>query len=156
MSTPTEYPAVSPYLSSDDAAKAIEFYKTAFGAIERYRLTSPDGKVGHAEITIQGQVVMLSDEFPGMSTSPKTLGGVASQLVLMVPNTDEVYEKALAAGATSVMAPENAFYGYRMAVVSDPGGQQWMIQHEIEKVSPEEMQKRWDAMAGTCSGNSDS
>lgn len=153
MSAPTDYPAVSPYLSSDDAAKAIEFYKAVFGAVERYRLTSPDGRVGHAEVEIQGQIVMLSDEFPGMSTSPKTLGGVASQMVLMVPNTDTVYEKALAAGAKSVMPPENAFYGYRMAVIADPGGQQWMIQHEIEKVSPEEMQKRWDAMAGSCSGS---
>ena len=151
MSTPTEYPAVIPYLTASNAGKAIEFYKKAFGATERYRLTSPDGKVGHAEIAIQGQVVMVADEFPGMNTSPTTLGGSATTFVLMVPNADAAYNKAVAAGAEGVMPPNDAFYGYRMGLVKDPAGHKWMVQHEIEKVPHDEMQKRWDAMAGqTC------
>jgi PhnB protein len=153
MSAPTKYPAVVPYLAVTDASKVIDFYKTAFGAKELYRLNSPDGKVGHAELEIQGQVIMLADEFPGMSTAPRSLGGSATTFVLMVPNADAAYKKALDAGATSAREPMDAFYGYRMAVVKDPAGHQWMMQHEIEKVAPEEMQKRWDAMAGQgCEG----
>ena len=151
MSTPTSYPPVIPYLSVSGAAKVIDFYKNAFGATERYRLTSKDGKVGHAELEIKGQVIMLADEFPGMSTSPKTLGGSATTFVLMVPNADAAHDKAVAAGAESVRPPMDAFYGYRMAVVKDPAGHQWMVQHEIEKVDHAEMQKRWDSMTGDCS-----
>ena len=150
MSTANSYQSVVPYLIAIDADKAIEFYKAAFGAKERYRLTSPNGTVGHAELEILGQVVMIAEEFPGMNTSPKTLGGSATTFVLMVPNADAAYDKAVAAGANSVYAPNDAFYGYRMALVKDPAGHKWMVQHEIEKVSPEEMQKRWNSMTGEC------
>jgi PhnB protein len=150
MSTANRYQPVIPYLTATNAAKAIEFYKAAFGATERYRLTSPNGTVGHAELEIMGQVVMVADEFPGMNTSPKTLGGSATTFVLMVPNADAAHDKAVAAGAESVHAPNDAFYGYRMALVKDPAGHNWMVQHEIEKVAPEEMQKRWDSMTGEC------
>lgn len=151
MSTPTDYPAVIPYLSVNGAANVIDFYKQAFGATERYRLTSANGAVGHCELEINGQVIMLADEFPGMSTSPRTLGGSATTFVLMVPNSDAAYEKAVAAGAEGVRPPMDAFYGYRMAVVKDPAGHQWMVQHEIEKVGHAEMQKRWDSMTDGCS-----
>ena len=150
MSTPTEYQSVVPYLTVLGAAKAIEFYKTAFGAEERYRLTSANDVVGHAELSILGQVVMLADEYPGMSTSPETLGGVASKLILMVSDTDAAFERAVAAGATAIVPPHDAFYGYRMCVIKDPFSHQWMIQHKIEQVAPEEMQKRWDAMVQDC------
>lgn len=151
MNPPTKYPAVVPYLAVTDATKVIDFYKAAFGAKELYRLNSADGRVGHAELDIQGQVIMLADEFPGMSTAPQTLGGSATTFVLMVPNADAAYEKAVAAGAEGVRPPADAFYGYRMAVVKDPAGHQWMVQHEIEKVDHAEMQKRWDSMTGDCS-----
>ena len=151
MSTPA-YTAVTPYLTASDAAKTIEFYKTAFGAEERYRLTSEEGRVGHCELTIGDQVIMIADEFPGMNTSPKSLGGVTTQFVLMVPNADAAYEKALAAGAESIRPPSDQFYGYRMALVRDPSGHQWMIQHAIEQIEPAEMQKRWNAMVAECSG----
>lgn len=147
MKTHPEYPPLAPYLTVDDAAKVIDFCKTAFDAEERYRLIDKaSGKIGHAELLIRGQLVMLSDEFPGFCASPKTLGGVASQLCLMVPDTDAAYQRALAAGATSVRPPTDEFYGFRSCVIADPGGQRWMLQHEFEKVSPEEMQRRWDAM----------
>jgi PhnB protein len=157
MSTPStpEYPPVIPYLTVTNGSKVIEFYKAAFGARELYRLKSPNDGVGHAELEIQGQVFMLADEFPGMSTSPATLGGSACTMVLMVPDTDAAHERAVAAGAESIRAPMDAFYGFRMAVVKDPAGHQWMLQHEIEIVAPEEMQKRWDAMAGACPSSAD-
>ncbi len=147
MSAQLEYPPLSAYLSLSDAAAAIDFYKAAFDAEERYRLVDrSSGKVGHCELLIRGQLIMVADEFPGMNTSPKTLGGVTSTMCLMVPDTDTACQRALAAGATAVRPPKDEFYGCRSATIADPSGQQWMLQHEIEKVSPEEMQKRWDAM----------
>ncbi len=152
MSTNLEYPPLTPYLSLSDAAAAIDFYQAAFDAEERYRLIDKaSGKIGHCELLVFGQLIMVADEFPGMNTSPKTLGGVTSQIVVMAPDTDAAYQRALAAGATSVRPPKDEFYGYRSCVIADPSGQQWMLQHEIEKVSPEAMQERWDAMvAGGC------
>ncbi len=147
MSTHLEYPPVAPYLAADDAAKAIDFYKTAFGAEERYRLIDKaSGKIGHAELTIRGQLFMIADEYPGFNSSPKTRDGCTAQIVLMVDDTDTTYAAALAAGAVSVRPPQNEFYGHRTAKITDPAGHAWMIQHEIEKISPEEMQRRWDTM----------
>jgi len=151
MSKSTDYPAVVPYLTVQGASKAIDFYKAAFGAEERYRLsTAGTGQVGHAEISIGGQAVMLADEFPGRSTSPITLGGSATTFVLMVPNADAAFDRAVAAGATPIMPVGDQFYGYRMGLITDPFGHRWMIQHEIEKVAHDEMQKRWDSMLGSC------
>lgn len=149
MSTPTtDYPVLSPYLTVKDAAQAIQFYQAAFGATERFRLTNAnDGKLGHVELLIHGQLVMLSDENPQWGNkSPQTLGGTATTFCLIVENADAAFERAVAAGATVLMPLADQFYGFRSASIVDPFGHQWMLQHEIEKVSPEEMQKRWDAM----------
>jgi PhnB protein len=156
MNTPsTDYPVLSSYLTVSDAAKAIAFNKAAFGATERFRLTDKTtGQVGHAEISIQGNLVMLNDENPQWGNkSPRTLGGSPVTFCLMVENADAALERAVAAGATMVMPAADQFYGFRSACVNDPYGHQWMLQHEIEKVSPGEMQKRWDAMtAKGCTG----
>ena len=153
MSTPnTDYASVIPYLTVQGAAEAIEFYKAAFGATERYRLTDKSGKIGHAEIMIAGCMVMLSDENPAWNKSPQTLGGTAVKFSLMVENADAGVARAEAAGAAVTMPPMDMFYGHRSGAVRDPFGHEWMIQHEIEKVAPEEMQKRWDAMGSECSG----
>lgn len=156
MSTPaTDYPVLSPYLSVSDAAKAIAFYLTAFGATERYRLSDQKtGKVVHVELLIEGGLVMLSEENPQWGNkSPATLGGTAVTLCVMVKNTDAAFDRAVAAGATVLMPPADQFYGFRSCSVRDPFGHQWMFQHQLEKVSPSEMQKRWDAMTGgECSG----
>lgn len=153
MHQPFQYPALIPYLTADNAAALIDFYKAAFGAEERYRLTdSARGTIGHAELLIAGQCFMVSDEFPGMNQSPKSLGGATTQFVLMVPNADAAYDQALAAGATSVRPPDDQFYGYRMALIQDPAGHQWMLQHEIERIAPDDMQKRWDHMVSQCTG----
>lgn len=154
MSTTSDYSPVTPYLTVDDAARAIDFYKAAFDAQERMRLTDKDsGKIGHAELTIRGQIIMLADEFPGMNTSPKTLGGATTCFALMVPDTDAAYQRALDAGAVSIRPPENQFYGHRTALVRDPAGHQWSFQQEIEKLTDNEMQNRWDKVAGECSSS---
>lgn len=142
-----DYAPLSPLLAVRDAAKAIEFYKAAFGAVERFRLVDPEsGKIGHAELIINGCLVMLADEYPAHHKAPQTLGGTPVKLCLMVPNTDASVEQARRAGATVVMPMQDQFYGFRCGSVQDPFGHIWLIQHEIEKVSPAEMQKRWDAM----------
>jgi len=148
MITPVDYPPFSPYLTVKDAKKAIAFYQAAFGATELYRLTDAGaGTIGHAEIMINGSHFMLADENPAWGNkSPLTLGGTAVKLCLMVQNTDGAVARANAAGATVEMPPSDMFYGFRCAAVRDPFGHQWMLQHEIEKVSPQEMQQRWDAM----------
>ena len=156
MSTPaSDYPAFSPYLCVRDAAKAIDFYKAAFGATERFRLTDKtSGKVGHAELMIEGALVMLSEENPQWGNkSPLTLGGSPISFCLNVKNADAALERAVAAGATVLMPATDQFYGFRSASISDPYGHQWMLQHFIEKVSPEELQKRWDNMSAQCGGS---
>jgi len=145
------YPTLTPYLCVHDGVAAIKFYEAAFGAQERYRLTAPGNKIGHCEMTIEGQVFMLGDEMPPHSQSPQTLGGITTRFVLMVPDSDAAYERALAAGAATVMPPTDMFYGFRNACVRDPFGHTWMLQHEMEEVAPWEMQRRFDAMVADCS-----
>jgi PhnB protein len=149
MDPPSSYPPMSPSLTVRDASGAIEFYKSAFGAAELYRLTDPTcGVIGHAELMLNGSLLMLAEENPSWGNkSPQTLGGSPTRLCLMVPDTDTAVQRATAAGATVEMPPTDMFYGFRSANVRDPFGHLWMIQHQIEKVSPEEMQSRWAAMA---------
>lgn len=148
MKVPDQYPPMSPYITVKDAARAIDFYVAAFGAKEVFRLKdSASGNIGHAEILINGSLLMLSEENPAWGNkSPQALGGTPVTLCLMVENTDAAVARASAAGATVEMPPADMFYGFRSAAVRDPFGHRWMIQHEIEKVPYDEMQKRWDAM----------
>lgn len=152
MNTDNHYPPLSSYLTVHDGAGAIAFYQVAFGAKELYRLTDPqNGKVGHAELTVNGCLIMLSDEYPEWGrASPNTLGGTPVSHCLIVDNADAAIERAVAAGAVVKMPVADQFYGFRSGSVVDPFGHEWMIQHEIEKVSPEEMQRRWDAMGSGC------
>lgn len=145
------YPPMSPYLTVKDAKKAIEFYQTAFGATELYRLTDANtGSIAHAEIMINGSHLMLADENPAWGNkSPLSLGGTAVSFSLMVENSDVATERAVAAGAIVEMPPTDMFYGFRSAAITDPFGHKWMLQHQIETVLPEEMQKRWDAMVAS-------
>lgn len=152
--TSPEYPVLSPYLTVRDAAKAIEFYKAAFGATERFRLTDKRaGTIGHAELLIAGRLVMLSEENPAWGNkSPAALGGTAVTFCVMVDDVDAAFARAVSAGAKPLMPVANQFYGFRSGSVTDPFGHQWMLQRQIETVSPEEMQKRWDAMTKDCGG----
>ncbi|MDZ4404877.1 VOC family protein [Prosthecobacter sp.] len=151
MNTPTDYPALSAYITVKEAAKAIDFYKAAFGATELFRLTmgGPDF-VGHAELLINETLVMLSEEFPGMSKSPHALGGSPVTFCLIVDNADAAFAKAVAAGATVLRAVADQFYGFRSGCVTDPFGHQWMIQHQTEKLTPQQMQERMSAMPEGC------
>ncbi len=143
----TSYPPLIPALAVHDGAQAIAFYQKAFEATELYRLICPEtGKVGHAELSINGMMIMLADEFPAFNKTPQTLGGTAVKLALMVDDVDASVDRASAAGAIVIMPPSDEFYGHRSATIRDPFGHEWMLQKEIEKVSPEEMQHRWDAM----------
>jgi PhnB protein len=151
MSAAPSHPPLAPSLSVNDAAAAIDFYRRAFGAEERYRLIDPEsGKIGHAELTINGALVMLADEYPQFNKSPRTLGGTAVKLGLMSANADADFERAVKAGAEVLRPPTNEFYGHRSGTLRDPFGHEWTISQELEKLSPEEMQHRWDRMvAGT-------
>jgi PhnB protein len=145
--TITEYPPIIPALAVPDAVQAIAFYQQAFNAIELYRLIDPEsGKIGHAELSLNGMMIMLADEYPVFNKTPQTLGGTAVKLALMVDDVDAAVALASEAGATVVMPPSDQFHGHRSATVRDPFGHEWMFQKEIEKVTPEEMQRRWNAM----------
>jgi PhnB protein len=141
------YPHLIPALAVHDAKQAIEFYQKVFDAIELYRLTDPEsGKIGHAELLIGGSMIMLSDEYPAFNKTPQTLGGSAVKFALMVDDVDASVDRTSAAGAIVVRPPNDEFYGHRSATIRDPFGHEWMLQKEIEKVSPEEMQRRWNEM----------
>lgn len=139
--------AVTPYLGVKDAARAIEFYKRAFGATESIRLTDPNGKIGHAEIVIANSPIMLSDEFPDYgAVSPQSLGGSPVKIHLYVDDVDALYKQAVSAGAKVVRPVEDQFYGDRSGQVADPFGYTWILSTRKEVVSPEEMQRRFDAL----------
>lgn len=125
-----------PHLTIKGAIAAIEFYKKAFGAVEVSRAPADDGKrLMHAEVQINGSSVYMSDDFPeycdGKSRSPQSLGGSPISLHLNVPNCDEAYKKAMAAGAETVMAPDDVFWGARYAQVKDPFGHTWAFMHPL-------------------------
>ncbi len=146
LKLPTGYSNVMSYLRVKGASDAIAFYKMAFGAKERYRLNM-GGRVGHAEIEINGAVVMLGDEFPEMGAlGPKSRNGTTVTLCVMVANADAALAKAVAAGAKVLRPASDEFYGYRSASIEDPFGHHWMLQQYVEKVEPKEMQKRLDAL----------
>lgn len=149
MNTSFDYPPFSVALAVNGAAEAINFYKAAFGAEERYRLIDPEnGKVGHAELTIRGSLVMLADEYPAFNKTPTTLGGTPVKLSLMCDNVDADFQRALEAGATVVQPLTDQFYGHRSGCLRDPYGHLWVFSQELEKVSPEEMQSRWNSAVG--------
>jgi PhnB protein len=143
---PDGYHSITPYLIVSGAAQALDFYARAFGAKERMRLSSPDGKVGHAEIEIGDSVVMLADEFPQMGArSPQSIGGSPVGICLYVTDVDAVFKQALAAGAKEVRPVQDQFYGDRSGTLLDPFGHQWTIATHIEDVPPEEIGRRFAA-----------
>jgi len=150
---PEGYHTVTPYLAVEDAAEAIEYYKQAFGAKERVRMDTPDGKIGHAELEIGDSLVMLSDPFPQASTKPpKELGGTTASVFLYVEDVDALTKQAVDAGATVTMEVSDQFWGDRFGTVTDPFGHVWGIATHVEDVPPEEMAARAkEAMAAMSS-----
>jgi PhnB protein len=144
---PEGYYSVTPYLVINGAAEAIAFYTRAFGGSELFRMDVPGGKIGHAEMQIGNSRIMLADEHPQMGhVGPKSLGGTPVSLLLYVDDVDRVYQQAIDAGATSMRPVEDQFYGDRSGMVTDPFGHIWSIATHVEDVSPEEMQRRMEAM----------
>jgi PhnB protein len=141
---PEGHRTVTPYLTLKGAAKAIDFYKRAFGAHEEGRMDTPDGKsVVHAEIRIGDSMVMLSDEIPGMGPrSPEALGGTTASIFLYVPDVDAAFKRAVDAGAKAIMPPTDMFWGDRFGKLADPFGHQWAMATHTEDLSDEEIRKR--------------
>jgi PhnB protein len=148
---PDTYPRVTPHLTIDGAAGALDFYKSVLGASERYRMPMPDGTVSHAEIEIGDSVIMIGEANLPIPTdpSPKQLGGTPVALFVYVEDVDDVFQRAVRAGAQAVSEPSDHFYGDRVATVDDPYGHRWNIGTHIEDVPPEEMERRAaEAMSG--------
>ena len=144
---PDGYHSVTPYLIVQGAARAIEFYKKAFGATELLRFPGPGGKIGHAEIRIGDSPIMLADEHPEMQArSPQSLGGTPVGILIYVPNVDAMASQAVAAGAKVMRPVKDQFYGDRSGTFEDPFGHQWTIATHKEDVSVEEMQRRLEEM----------
>jgi PhnB protein len=145
---PEGYHSVTPYLIVRGGARAIEFYKKAFGATELMRFEGPDGRLGHAEIKIGNSPVMLADEFPEMGfRSPQTLGGAAAGILIYVEDVDARFQQAVAAGATVKQPVQDKFYGDRSGTLEDPFGHSWTLATHKEDVSVEEMHRRHQEFA---------
>jgi PhnB protein len=135
------------YIHVKGADKALVFYTSVFGATEKFRLTEPSGRIGHAELDFGGATLMLSDEYPEYGVVAPAQGAPANvTLHLHVDDCDALIARALQAGATLEMAAQDHFYGERSGSFRDPFGHRWSVGHSIETVTPEEMQRRYTAM----------
>jgi len=140
---PEGYHSVTPYLICRGAAQAIDFYKKAFGAVELFRMGSPDGRVGHAEIKLGDSIIMLADEHPEMGyRGPQALGGTPVSLLLYVKDVDTQFNQAVAAGGKVQRPLKDQFYGDRSGTLADPFGHVWTLATHKEDLSPEEIERR--------------
>jgi PhnB protein len=106
-------------------------------------MPSPDGRIGHAEMSFGNSKIMLADEYPEMGhRSPQSLGGTGVSLMLYLENVDEVFKRAVAAGAKELQPIQNQFYGDRSGTLQDPFGHVWTVATHVEDVPPEEMERR--------------
>jgi PhnB protein len=143
---PDGFHTVTPYLTVNDAARAIDFYKRAFGAQETVRMQGPPGKIGHAELKIGDSIVMLADEMPGSGCrSPQALGGSTVNIFLYVKDVDSAFKQAVSVGAKADAEPVDMFWGDRYGKLTDPFGHSWSLATHKEDVAPEEMKKRSQA-----------
>ena len=139
-----------PYLCCKDAERAIAFYETALDARERMRLAEPSGRIGHAELVVGGAPIMLSDEYPEYGVlSPSSIGGTPVKLHLYVDDVDAVVARAVAAGASVTRPVEDQFYGDRAGQIQDPFGHVWYLATRKERLSSDEVQRRYDALMKT-------
>lgn len=137
---PAGMTAVTPHLVCADAAKAIDFYRRAFGAVEVGRLPGPDGRLWHAQITIDGAPVMLVDEFPEMgSRGPLALKGSPVVIHLYVKDADATVARAVDAGARVTMPVAEMFWGDRYGQIEDPFGHRWSVATHVRDLTPEQV-----------------
>jgi len=134
------------YLHVRGGAAAMDFYSHVFGAQELVRLAEPDGRIAHAELKLGPVTLMLADEFPQLGIhSPLAFGGTGTTIHLHVDNVDTLARRAVQAGATLLMEPTDQGHGERQCRLRDPFGHQWLLGHQIENVSPEEVGRRFEA-----------
>ena len=139
---PKGYHTLTPYLTVRDAARAIEFYKKAFGAEEKGVMNGPDGKVMHAELRIGDSLFMLADESPQFgSLSPQSIGGTGMGLHVYVEDVDSAFERATKAGANVEMPVTDMFWGDRYGKIEDPFGHHWSVAKHVRDVTIEEMKE---------------
>jgi PhnB protein len=153
---PAGYHTVTAYLTVNDGARALEFYQRAFGAREIERMPGPGGKLMHAEFKVGDSMVMLSDEFPGMSSckAPTSLGGTTVTMFLYVPDVDAAFRRAVTAGCKVIAPVMDMFWGDRFGKLEDPFGNQWSMATHKEDVSPAEMAQRAQAFMAKMGGAS--
>jgi PhnB protein len=156
-STPEGYHSITPYIVCKGAARAMDFYKEVFHAKEISRMGGPGGTIGHAEVQIGDSRLMLSDEFPGMTSAPSTGSAphTCTSLHIYTENVDALYERAVKAGCKIEQPLQNQFWGDRYAKVRDPFGHSWGLAQHVEDVAPAEMEKRataWMAQMSKAAG----
>ncbi|MGY9056898.1 MAG: VOC family protein [Alphaproteobacteria bacterium] len=145
---PAGFEGITPYICVSNAAEAIAFYQKAFGATEDFRIDA-GGMIGHAELTIYGAKLMMSDPFAEMGVQdPKQLGGSPVMLHIYVEDVDAALMKAANAGATLERPAQDQFYGDRSGMVICPYGHRWSFATHKEDLSPEELQRRAKEMFG--------
>lgn len=150
---PDGYHSVTPYLIVRGGVRALDFYKTAFGATELVRLDAPGGLIGHAEVKIGDSPVMLSDENPQWGAkSPESFGGSPVHLMIYVDDCDSVFKQAISAGAKETRPLKDQFYGDRSGTLTDPFGHSWTIATHKEDVAPDELKRRMSAEMQSASG----
>jgi PhnB protein len=143
---PEGYHSITPQITCRDAAKAIDFYKNVFGAVELSRMPDPSGKIMHAELRIGDSRLMLNDEIPGMAVAPAPAAIHSHSLFLYTENVDSVYKRAVKAGSRADMQLSDMFWGDRYGTFTDPFGHQWGVATHIEDVAPAELQRRSEEM----------
>jgi len=144
---PEGFHSITPAIVCKGAARAIEYYKEVFHAKEKSRMPGPGGVILHAELTIGDSILMLSDEFPGMTSAPPADAPNSINLFLYTDDVDTVFNRAVKAGAKIEMPLENQFWGDRYGKIRDPFGHRWGLAQHIEDVAPEEMKKRSEAFS---------
>jgi PhnB protein len=144
---PEGFHSITPAIVCKGAARAIEYYKEVFRAKEKLRMPGPGGVIMHAELSIGDSVLMLSDEFPGMTSAPPADAPNSINLFLYTDDVDSVFNRAVKAGAKVEMPLENQFWGDRYGKIRDPFGHRWGLAQHIEDVAPEEMKKRSEAFS---------
>ncbi|HEX5995429.1 MAG TPA: VOC family protein [Jiangellales bacterium] len=140
---PDTYPRVTPHLSIEGCAAALDFYQSVLGATVRMRMDGPGGLVAHAEIELGTSVIMVGDAtLPNSDPSPHKLGGTPVSLFVYVEDVDDVFRRSVAAGAHPVSEPELHFYGDRVATIDDPFGHRWNLATHVEDIAPDELERR--------------
>jgi PhnB protein len=143
---PKGFHSITPSLFVAGAAKAIDFYKKAFGAEERMRFPAPDGSIMYAELKIGDSTIMLGDEMPDQGgRGPKTIGGTPVSFFLYRENVDAEWKKAINAGAREIVPLADQFWGDRAGCIEDPFGHQWWLAQHMQDLTEDELRKNAEA-----------